>query len=340
MSRGRLLITVLLSLMTITGPVSGSALAAEPEPTTLTLSVSPTAIKAGQSVNASATVSYFGGPVPSGHVRFLLPAVSGDTGTTYAIVPVVDGFASATLDGLGAGERTLSAEYLPAYNSPIPGATTTQAISVTKFATTTSVSVSPSLNGGWNAVPTITSVNGTRTFGECTTYLDGVSVGFSTCTGHSVQTTAPGVHTVRVDYLPDPFGIPSDRDRYEPSSGTTTFEVPAPSAVTPPPVTTTPPAPTGPVATTLTASYKKKVRAGARALIRATVQRPDGQKALGQVILKLKGPRDVIKKTFLTDNVATFKPTLKRAGTYKGTVTFVGNSRILSSVLKLRIKVV
>jgi hypothetical protein len=41
------------------------------------------------------------------------------------------------------------------------------------------------------------------------------------CLGQMFPT--PGVHTVSVDYVPDPYGIPSDRDIYAPSSGSTDF---------------------------------------------------------------------------------------------------------------------
>jgi hypothetical protein len=184
--------------------------------------------------------------------------------------------------------------------------------------TTTTVSVAPhpSLAGYWVATPTVSHAGGQITKGECTTYVDGVRIGLNlNCSGEMFPAPAPGTHTVRVDYVPDPYGIPSDRDIYAPSSGSADFTVAAP------PVTTTPttPPPTAPAATTATVTTAKKSVAKKKRKFSITVTAADGSAPTGTVFLVIAGPQKVTQKLTFTAGRAVTKVVLKKAGRYTAT---------------------
>ena len=195
--------------------------------------------------------------------------------------------------------------------------------------TTTTVTVTPhpTLSGYWLATPTVSHAGGQINRGECTTYLDGVRLGLNlSCSGEMFPAPAPGTHTVRVDYVPDPYGIPSDRDIYSPSSGSADFNVAAP------PVTTTPttPAPAGPLATTAAVTTAKKSVAKKKRSFTITVTAADGSAPSGTVFLIIAGPQKVTQKlTFNAGRVVT-KVVLKKAGRYTATAK-VTKSPILDS---------
>lgn len=198
--------------------------------------------------------------------------------------------------------------------------------------TTTTVSVAPhpSLSGYWVATPTISHPGGQITKGECTTYLDGVRLGTNlTCSGEMFAAPSPGAHTVRVDYVPDPYGIPSDRDIYSPSSGSADFTVPAP--VTPTPTLPTTPLPSGPVATTAAVTTAKKSVAKKKRSFTITVTAANGTAPSGTVFLVINGPQKVTQKlTFNAGRVST-KVVLKKAGRYTATAKVTKTATLDSS---------
>ncbi|GAA1938657.1 hypothetical protein [Nocardioides hwasunensis] len=187
------------------------------------------------------------------------------------------------------------------------------------IATTTTVAVAPhpTLAGYWTATPTITYAGGQITKGECTTYLDGVRVGLTlNCSGESFPTPSPGAHTVRVEYVPDPYGIPSDRETYASSEGSTSFIVAAP------PVTTTPPAPTpaSPVTSVAKVSTAKKSVAKKRRTFTVTVTATDGTPLSGTVFLVIAGPQKITQKLSVNAGHMVTSLVLKKTGNYTATV--------------------
>lgn len=208
--------------------------------------------------------------------------------------------------------------------------------------TTTTVTVTPhpTLNGYMVATPTISHAGGPINKGECTTYLDGVSLGTNlNCLGQGFPTPAPGTHTVRVDYVPDPFGIPSDREIYAPSSGTTDFTVPAPPVTTPTPTPT--PAPTGPLATTASVTTAKKSTVKKKRTFTIAVTAADGSAPSGTVFLVIAGPQKVTQKLTFTGGRAVTKVVLKKAGRYTATAKVTKSATLDSSKSALvRFKVV
>lgn len=184
--------------------------------------------------------------------------------------------------------------------------------------TTTTVTVTPhpTLSGYWLATPTVSHAGGQINKGECTTYLDGVRLGLNlNCSGEMFPAPAPGTHTVRVDYVPDPYGIPSDRDIYSPSSGSTDFTVAAPP-VTTPPATPTTPVPTSPLATTAAVTTAKKSVAKKKRSFTITVAAADGSAPSGTVFLVITGPQKVTQKLTFNAGRVTTKVALKKAGRY------------------------
>lgn len=181
--------------------------------------------------------------------------------------------------------------------------------------TTTTVSVAPhpSLSGYWVATPTVRHAGGQITKGECTTYLDGALLGTNlNCNGEMFPAPPPGTHTVRVEYVPDPYGIPSDRDIYSPSSGSADFTVDAPPVTTQP---TTPP-PVAPVSTAAAVTTSKKTVAKKRRSFTIAITAADGSALSGTVFLVIAGPQKVTQKlTFSAGRVVT-KVVLKKAGRY------------------------
>ncbi|WP_457189550.1 hypothetical protein [Nocardioides sp. P5_E3] len=196
--------------------------------------------------------------------------------------------------------------------------------------TTTTVTVAPhpSLSGYWVATPTVRHSGGQITKGECTTYLDGVWLGTNgTCTGEMFAVPAPGTHTVRVDYVPDPYGIPSDRDIYSPSSGSADFSVATA------PVTAPPPAPpvTAPVATAATVTTAKKSVAKKKRSFTITVTAADGSAPTGTVFLVIAGPQKVTQKITFSAGRAVTKVVLKKAGRYTATAKVTKTATLDSS---------
>ena len=196
--------------------------------------------------------------------------------------------------------------------------------------TTTTVSVAPhpSLSGYWVATPTVSQPEGQITKGECTTYLDGVRLGTNlTCSGEMFPAPAPGTHNVRVDYVPDPYGIPSDRDIYSPSSGSADFTVAAPPVTSTP----TPTPPSAPVATTAAVTTARKSVVKKKRSFTITVKAANGSATSGTVFLVITGPQKVTKKlTFSAGRVAT-KVVLKKVGRYTATAKVTKSATLDSS---------
>lgn len=195
--------------------------------------------------------------------------------------------------------------------------------------TTTTVTVTPSstMSGYWTATPSISHAGGPITKGECTTYLDGVRIGMNlNCSPETFPAPAPGAHTVRIDYVPDPYGIPSDRDIYAPSSGSADFTVPTPPAPSP-----TTPAPAGPLASTAAITTAKKSVAKKKRSFTITVTAADGSAPSGTVFLVIAGPQKVTQKLTFNAGRVTTKVVLKRAGRYTATAKVTKSATLDSS---------
>lgn len=196
--------------------------------------------------------------------------------------------------------------------------------------TTTTVTVTPSstMSGYWTATPSISHAGGPITKGECTTYLDGVRIGFNlNCSPETFPAPAPGTHTVRIDYVPDPYGIPSDRDIYAPSSGSADFTVPTPPVTTPTPT----PIPTGPLTTTAAVTTAKKSIAKKKRSFTVTVTAADGSAPSGTAFLVIAGPQKVTQKLTFTAGRVTTKVVLKKAGRYTATAKVTKSATLDSS---------
>lgn len=302
------LAVIATSLAVVVGG-GGVAVAAGPA-TEISLSITASSL-VGEDVKVKALVTYFGVPLSTGTVQFQVsPGEGTDYGATSVTGSVVDGVVTGVFEGgLVSGNRTMQATYLPASGTAIPTAVAAGTFSVAKRATSTAVSITRHpFTGQWIATPSISHTGGPIAIGECMTYVDGVRVGVSTCTGEAI-TAAPGAHTVVVEYLPDPFGIPSDRVVYAPSTGTTTFTVPSPPVVTPPVVAS--PVATVAKVTTARKSVKKKARS-----FTVTVAGADGSALSGTVFLLVNGPQKVSRKLTFAGGRAVTSIVLRKAGNY------------------------
>lgn len=172
--------------------------------TTLTLS-SPTATYGGTAPTATATVTRDGTPTSNwpaltGNVQFY------DGSTLVATKSAASGTATYALSGLGAGQHSITAVYVPATGDPYQASTSTASTLTVSSPTTTTVTAPQSVlrNDTATATATVKSADGSTPTGSVSFVVDGGTPTSKTLSGGTatlaLPTGVPGSHSVTASY--------------------------------------------------------------------------------------------------------------------------------------------